>query len=125
MVNKTALQMEYKIILSEEQKEIRKRNHNFFKDLTKFKNDYNIATIIRTHPTGVFKEHQDTKLFYIFIKDTTLIRVTKDENNEVEPLQVIDIKDNGTCGGFFMHMFSKIDVEAMMKQIDIELGEKE
>lgn len=117
--------IEYNFVKSNTQKEIRKRNHDFFKGLTKFKNNYIIATIIRTHPTGVFKEHQDTKLFYIFIKDTTLIRVTKDENNEVEPLQVIDIKDNGTCGGFFMHMFSKIDVEAMMKQIDIELGEKE
>ncbi len=116
--------VKYKMIPSKEQEEIRKRNHNFFKDLTKFKNEYNIATIIRTHPAGVFKEHQDTKLFYIFIKDTTLIRVTKDENDEVEPLQVIGIKDNGTCGGFFMHMFSKIDVETTMKQIDLELGEE-
>lgn len=116
--------IEYNFVKSDMQKEIRKRNHNFFEGLTKFKNDYIIATIIRTHPAGVFKEYQDTKLFYIFIKDTTLIRVTKDENDNVEPLQVIDIKYSSTCGGgFFMHMFSKIDVEATMKQIDLDLGE--
>ncbi len=117
--------IEYKMIPSKEQEEIRKRNHNFFKDLTNFKNDYIVTTIIRTHPAGAFKEHQDTKLFYIFVKDSTLIKVTKDENDEVEPLQVIDLKnDNDQGGGFFMHMFSKIDVEATMKQIDLELGEE-
>ena len=78
--------VKYKMIPSKEQEEIRKRNHNFFKDLTNFKNDYIVATIIRTYPEGLFKEHQDIKLFYIFVKDSTLIRVTKDENDEVEPL---------------------------------------
>ena len=115
----------YNFIPCKEQEVIRKKNSDFLKSISTFKNDYIISTIIRTYPKDLDITHKDTKIFYIFNKDTTLIRVTKDENNEVEPLQVIDIKDNGTCGGFFMHMFSKIDVEAMMKQIDIELGEKE
>lgn len=115
----------YKFIPSKEQKVIRKKNFDFLKSISNFKNDYVISTIIRTYPKDLDIKHIDTKIFYIFIKDSTLIKVTKDENDTEEAIQVIDIKDNSTCGGgLFMHLFSKVDIEATMKQIDLELGEE-
>lgn len=102
-----------------------KKNSDFLKSISTFKNDYIISTKIRTYPKDLDVTHRDDKIFYIFIKDTTLIKVTKDENDIEAPIQVIDIKDNNTCSGkFFIHMFSKIDIEATMKQIDLDLGEE-
>lgn len=110
---------EYKFVPSKDQVIIRKKNFDFIKNLEVFKNDYIISTIIRTYPKDLDKTHKDTKIFYIFTKDTTLIKVTKDENDEIEPLQVINIKDNSTCGGgLFIHLYSKIDIESTLKQID-------
>lgn len=123
---------DYKFILSnqdyfqrKEQEVNIKKNSDFLKSISAFKNDYIISTIIRTYPKDLDVTHRDDKIFYIFIKDTTLIKVTKDENDIEEPIQVIDIKDNSTCGGgFFIHMFNKIDIETTMKQIDLDLGEE-
>lgn len=115
----------YNFIPCKEQEVIRKKNSDFLKSISTFKNDYIISTKIRTYPKDLDVTHRDDKIFYIFIKDTTLIKVTKDENDIEEAIQVIDIKDNSTCGGgFFMHLFSKIDIEVTMKQIDLELGEE-
>lgn len=116
---------EYKFVPSKDQVIIRKKNFDFIKNLEVFKNDYIISTIIRTYPKDLDKTHKDTRIFYIFTKDTTLIKVTKDENDEIEPLQVINIKDNSTCGGgLFIHLYSKIDIESTLKQIDLEIGEE-
>jgi hypothetical protein len=115
---------EYKFIPSKDQDIIRKKNFDFFKSLEVFKNDYIISTIIRTYPKDLDITHKDTNIFYIFTKDTTLVKATKDDSENIEPLQVFDVKDFNTCGGgFFMHLYSKIDIESTMKQIDLELGE--
>lgn len=126
MINKVAFQMEYEIIPSEDQEEIKKRNHNFFVNLSAFKNDYIISSILRTYPEGLFRKHKDIEIYYIFNKDTSIIKVTYNDNEEIEPIQVFDVKDHSTCNGmYFIHMFSNIDVKAVMKQIDIDLGEKD